>query len=121
MSPVEAYLEVNARVGRVTARCDGLIADVRQRHEALRRWQDGVAQRAPVEALEEALTDFTAGEPPSWAALQAALQEWTEVTSRALALWNALSADERAGLAPPAVQLPEDGQPLEVDQLIEDG
>lgn len=107
---VSAYLEITARLDRITARCDGLVVDVRQRHDALSRWQAGVAARSSVDELEAALTEFSTGEPPSWVAVRTALEEWVEATKRALELWNALSTDQRAGLTPPAVRLPaEDG------------
>lgn len=98
------YVDELARLERIGERCAGLVADVRQRSEALCRWQAGVADGSPIEELEAALTEFCAGEPPSWSEVRGALRDWVQATDEVLAAWRALPTDERAGLNSPPVQ-----------------
>ena len=107
---VASYLEISNELRRITDRCDGLIADLRHRQEALLRWQECVANGAPLETLEGALADILDGEPPSWAVVRRTLAEWVEVTEQVRTLWAALPAEEQRVLEPPMVRVAdEDG------------
>jgi hypothetical protein len=105
---LDAYLEGLARLEQSFARCDGLIVDLRQREQELRRWSDGVAQRSSIEVIEAALSDFTTGELPSWTELRAALDQWVRYAQETCQPWNALSAEDRTGIASPPIQLPDE-------------
>lgn len=104
----DAYLDATEDLVRLTARCRGLVVDVQQRQEALSRWQAGIENRASIDVIEMALREFAAGEPPSWGAVRSALDRWVEATERVHRLWDALSAEERALLAPPLVRFASD-------------
>jgi hypothetical protein len=101
---VARYLETIAELSRVAGRCDGLIADVAFREQALRRWQECVSSGGPIEALEGALGEVFAGEPPSWPELRRELGAWVAVAKRARGLWEAVPAEDRLGLQPPVVR-----------------
>ena len=102
---ITAYLEAVRTFEQIALRCDGYVADLGQRHAALRSWQQALDAGAPAGRIEAALTDFFEGEPPGWAAVGSALNDWSVTAHEVSARWAALSADERDGLAPPAVPL----------------
>lgn len=100
---VAAYLEASRQLQHLAARCDGFVADLGQCHVTLQRWQRGVVGAEPA-AVEAALAEFFSGELPRWTAVQGALQDWVTASRDAGEHWAALTAEERAGLEPPAIQ-----------------
>jgi hypothetical protein len=106
---VEAYLAATRELEAARVRCDGLIADIAALTASLRRWQECVASGGSEEALEEALRGVLGGEGPSRRMVRAAMEEWVERAREASRCWGALTSEERACLARPAVAFEVEG------------
>lgn len=108
--PIASYLDAHAALDRVTTRCDGLIVDVRDQYEALRRWRASIEGHEPGLTVEATLGELMAGDPPNWATIRSELRQWVAAVQRVRTSWGALSAEQRAQVAGPAVQLSDGGE-----------